>query len=257
MQLYLDPETYIDTAAGMDISIPLSADSDSVRAWYCDPVKIEPVITAQFVGDVNRGGSVNFRNIMLNPHGNGTHTECVGHISKENFTINQCLREFHFKAQLISVAPQVVKNEQYNQQDQVITKELVEEAVKCAGNAAGCNALIIRTADNTTEKRHRNYSNTNPAYLTTAAIQYILDLGIDHLVVDLPSVDRENDGGELAAHHLFWNYPQNPWLHKTITEMVFVPDAIKDDVYFLNIQIASLESDASPAKLVLFEIRTR
>ena len=47
-----------------------------------------------WVGDVKQGGSVNFRNISFNPHGNGTHTECVGHISKEDFSINQCLKKF-------------------------------------------------------------------------------------------------------------------------------------------------------------------
>jgi arylformamidase len=53
-----------------------------------------------WIGDVNRGGTVNFRDVYFNPHGHGTHTECVGHISKEHFTINQCLTAFFFLAQL-------------------------------------------------------------------------------------------------------------------------------------------------------------
>jgi hypothetical protein len=40
----------------------------------------------------------------------------------------------------------------------------------------------------------------------------------------------------------------------TITEMVFVPDAVADGIYLLNIQIASLETDASPSKPVLYPL---
>jgi hypothetical protein len=74
------------------------------------------------------------------------------------------------------------------------------------------------------------------------------------LLVDLPSVDPEMDEGKLAAHHAYWNYPLSPRWDATITEMVFVDDAIKDGMYLLNLQIASLESDASPSKPVLYAL---
>ena len=258
MRLYLDSKTFVDTETGLDISMPLSASENAARAWYCDPIKIEPVVTEHFVGDVNRGGSVNFRNIFLNPHGNGTHTECVGHISKEYYTINQCLREFHFHALVITVEPQQLHNPDFKETDHVITKALLESAYSAieADKRTGVKALIIRTLANSAKKLTRNYSNTNPPYIDIAAMQQILDWGIDHLVIDLPSVDRENDHGKLAAHHLFWNYPANPQLHKTITEMVYVPDSIKDGRYLLNMQITSLESDASPSKLMLYQLQS-
>src|ERR1700741_4763931 len=79
-----------------DVSIPLRAGDENVNAWYVGPVKIEPVKMGDWIGDVKQGGSVNFRNIFFNPHGNGTHTECVGHISKEDYSINQCLKKFFF-----------------------------------------------------------------------------------------------------------------------------------------------------------------
>jgi len=258
MRLYFDSKTFIETSEGMDISMPLSTNPHATSAWYCEPVKIEPVVTANFVGDVNQGGSVNFRNVFLNPHGNGTHTECVGHISKEYITINQCLREFHFKALVITVKPETFYNEDFKENDLIITRTLLERAWTEAKKTtdADIKALVIRTLDNSDEKLKHNYSNTNPPYLQSDAIQFIIESRIDHLIIDLPSVDRENDHGKLAAHHLFWNYPQDPQLHRTITELVYVPDYIKDGLYFLNIQITSLENDASPSKLVLFEIQT-
>lgn len=257
MKLNLSDHAYVETSEGIDISIPLAATVDSVRAWYCDPIKIEPVITENFIGDVNKGGSVNFRNIFLNPHGNGTHTECVGHISKENFTLNKCLKEFHFYALVISVFPEKIVNQKFQTNDLIITKDLLKTAVNKLdqNKVKSCKALAIRTLPNEENKKHLNYTETNPPYLTEDAVNYMLDLGIDHLIMDLPSVDREIDNGELKAHHLFWNYPANPQLHKTITEMAYIPDAVADGVYFLNIQITSLENDASPSKLVLYKIK--
>ena len=107
----------VDLSKPIDISIPLRAGEENVNAWYSPPVIIEPVRMGDWVGDVKQGGSVNFRNIIFNPHGNGTHTECVGHISKEDYTINQCLKKFFFIAELITVLPDELSNG-----DKVITK---------------------------------------------------------------------------------------------------------------------------------------
>ena len=36
-------------------------------------------------------------------------------------------------------------------------------------------------------------------------MEYIVELGINHLLVDLPSIDRIYDEGKLANHRIFWN----------------------------------------------------
>lgn len=256
MKLKLSDTIYIDTNKGHDISIALSNDPNSVRAWYCEPITIEPVKTDSFIGDVNQGGSVNFRNIKLNPHGNGTHTECVGHISKEYITLNKCLKEFHFIAALISVQPKKLNNQEFNAEDFIVDAELISQAYKKLNKNLSFQptAIIIRTLPNAAQKTTTNYSNTNPTYLTVDAINFLDENNIEHLIVDLPSIDREEDKGELIAHHAFWQYPINTQLGKTITELVFIPDAIKDGIYFLDLQITSLESDASPSKLMLHEL---
>jgi hypothetical protein len=86
------------------------------------------------------------------------------------------------------------------------------------------------------------------------AVEYLVGQGISHLLIDLPSVDREEDGGRLLSHKAFWNYPEHPQTHRTITELVYVPNSIKDGSYLLNLQIASFEIDVSPSKPVLYEI---
>lgn len=255
MILRLNDTEFVNTDHPLDISLSLHNGDNPVLAWYCDPIKIEPVMTDRFIGDVNKGGAVNFRNVYLNPHANGTHTECVGHISKEKYSINQLLKAFHFKGCLISVKTESYVNHTEGKTDAVITKEKLAEACQPFEQLIQqCEVIIIRTLPNTDEKLTKNYSNSNPPYFSNEAIAYINELGVDHLVVDLPSIDREVDGGELAGHHLFWNYPENPQLQKTITELVYVPDEIKDGIYLTTFQITSLENDASPSKVVLYEI---
>lgn len=231
-----------DLSKPIDVSMSLKASAEAASAWYVPPITIEPVKSDQFIGDVNQGGSVNFNNIAFNPHGNGTHTESVGHISTSKESINQCLKQFFFTARLITVEPEK------RGEDQVITRKQIEALLQ-----EKCEAVLIRTLPNSDAKLQRQYSNSNPPYLESDAIPYVINLGINHLLIDLPSVDREFDNGVLASHHNFWNYPDNPQRHRTITEFIYVPNAIEDGFYLLNLQIAPFENDASPSKPVLYK----
>ncbi len=247
-EIHYKKNTYpINLSQPIDISIPLEAKEENVNAWYIDPPRIEPVTNGNWTGTVAKGASTNFNNIYFNPHGHGTHTECVGHITKEFYSINQTLRQFFFIAELITIDP--VKREE----DFVITIDQIKEAVQ-----TNPEALIIRTLPNKEDKLNKQYSHTNWPYLSEEAALYIRELGVDHLLIDLPSVDKEKDNGKLLAHKAFWNYPKATRLEATITEMVFVKNEIKDGDYILNLQIASFENDASPSKPVLYKIlRTR
>lgn len=239
-------EFKVDFFKPIDISMPLSADENSTSAWYVQAMQLEPVVMGTWVGDVNKGGSVNFRNIKFNPHGNGTHTECVGHISKEFYTINQTLKRFLFIAELITVLPRQLENGDF-----VITKSQIQHHLE---GLKAPEAVILRTLGNSTKKLHTNYSNTNPPYILKEAIAYLNDLKVEHLLMDMPSVDKEKDGGKLEAHHTFWEYPENTQLQKTITELIYVPNEVTDGTYLLNLQIAPFESDASPSKPLLYKI---
>lgn len=237
-----------DFSKAIDLSIPIS-DKGGASAWYVDPPKISPVKTEHFNGSVKDGGDVNFRNIFFNPHGNGTHTETVGHISEEIYSVNENMKEYFFIAKLISVEPEEVENN--GEIDRVITRNQIEKLT----DGEKSKALIIRTIPNKKNKLTLNYSDTNPAYFEGSAMQLIYDLGVQHLLVDLPSLDREKDGGKLANHRIFWNFPQEINLQKTITEFIFVDNEIQDGVYLLNMQVAPFENDASPSRPILFELK--
>ncbi len=235
-----------DLSKPLDISIPLREGLENVNCFYAPAMSTSPVVSGGFIGSTAKGGPLNFLNVTFNPHGNGTHTECVGHIAKEKYTINQCLKKFWFLAELISIYP----TQTQTNGDRIITKEQIEAAIQHKNT----EALIIRTHPNDVLKLKANYSGVNPPYLEADAISYLVNLGINHLLVDLPSVDREEDGGALASHKAFWDYPDNTKADRTITELVYLPNSIKDGKYVLNLQIASFEIDVSPSKPVLYEI---
>ncbi|GAB4447713.1 MAG: cyclase family protein [Bacteroidia bacterium] len=239
-------ETYkVDLSKPMSIAIPVQHQK-GVRAWYLDYPKIEPVKMGDWIGDVNRGGTVNFRNIFFNPHAHCTHTECVGHISKDFYSIYQTLKNYFFKAILITVLP-----EYFDNGDIVVTKKSLLPHLE---NEQYIDALIIRTIPNDERKLYFNYSNTNPCYLDKSAVEYILSKNVQHLILDLPSIDKEKDEGKLEGHKTFWNYPQEKHSLKTITELAYIPNNILDNWYFLNLQIAPIENDATPSNPVLYRI---
>lgn len=241
-----DQSFQIDLTQALDISIPLDEGVETVNCFYAPFMETAPVVAGDFVGSTKQGGLVNFLNVRLNPHGNGTHTECVGHIAKESYSINQSLKRFHFLAYLTSIYPQKIENG-----DRVITLEQMQAALE---NMDFPEAIIIRTLPNESSKCQRNYSGTNPPYFDWKAINYLVENGVTHLLVDLPSIDREEDDGKLLAHKAFWNYPEKPRTEATITELIYVSNNIKDGLYFLNLQIASFEIDVSPSKPILYQI---
>lgn len=234
----------IDLTQPLDISIPISNGASNVNAWYIGPPKIEPEVFDEDIISVENGASVNFNTITFNPHSHGTHTETVGHIVKEKCSINKCLKTFFFLAEVVTVAPEK------RGEDYVISAKQLQFAL---GNKKR-EALVVRTMPNTSEKKTTQYSNTNWTYFEEDAIKLLVKKGIKHLLVDLPSVDREEDGGELKGHNAFWNTKGVIRKDATITEFIYVSNKIEDGAYILNLQIAPFENDATPSKPVLYKI---
>lgn len=234
----------IDLSQPLDISIPLKGNSSNVNAWYLEPPKIEPEVIDGKPISVAEGAVVNFNTITFNPHSHGTHTETVGHITEKVYSINKCLKQFVFLAEVVTVAPEKLGD------DYVISKKQLQFLL---GNKKR-EAIIIRTLPNTKEKKSAQYSNTNPTYLLEDAAVYLRLKGIKHLLIDLPSVDKEHDNGELLAHNAFWNTQGKLRLDATITELIYVSNKIEDGSYMLNLQIGPFENDASPSKPILYKI---
>ena len=92
-------------------------------------------------------------------------------------------------------------------------------------------------------------------------MKYIVEKGIQHLLVDIPSIDRMHDDGRLANHRLFWGVApgvreagSQTRTDKTITEMIFVDDKIGDGLYLLDLQVPAWQSDCAPSNPVLYPL---
>ncbi len=236
----------IDLSKPLDISISIDVSKENINAWYLDDPKISPVESGDWIGSVAKGADVNFNNISFNPHAHITHTECVGHITKEVYSVNKNLKNFFFLAEVVTVVPEELENGDF-----VITKEQLEMLLRDKKR----EAVVIRTLPNSDKKTTSRYSNTNPPYVLESAATYLKEIGIKHLLIDLPSVDKEQDEGKLLAHNAFWNTANEIRFDATITEFIYVEDSIKDGAYFLNLMIAPFENDATPSKPILYKIK--
>jgi len=235
-----------DASGPIDISIPLKFDGPQPNAFGVDAA------SASVLGDTREGSSVNFERYTFIPHCNGTHTECVGHITDERNSVRDCLNDVFMPAVLVTVEPAKMDGEM------LITAALLR-AVVAVKSVRTPTALIVRTLPNDDSKLTRTYDHGNvPPYFTAEAMEYIVECGFKHLLVDLPSIDRLHDQGKLICHRIFWNVEPGrrevndaTRISSTITELIYIPNEVADGEYFLNLQIAPFEADCAPSRPII------
>lgn len=265
----ISSESYdIDLCRPCNISIPLLFYGEQPNSYNVPSATARPYQDDHFVGDTRKGGSCNFEEYRLIPHCNGTHTECVGHISYERISIHHILKPGLIPATLITVKPVSAFDTKdrchpsKNKEDRLITQEVLMQALQDRSEPF-LEALIIRTLPNSRDKMRRNYLQEPPPYFSIEAIKQIKNIGIRHLLVDMPSIDRMFDAGKLTAHHIFWEVPAeshevDPDRHSlnTITEMIYVPDETADGAFMLDLQIPSFVADAAPSRPIIYRVRS-
>ena len=210
-----------------------------------------------FIGDTDQGGGCNCRQLTLYPHGNGTHTETVQHIKAEGPAPAEVINHVLICAQVISVASTTLaeSGESYSDwgqpDDLVISRDAL---VQAAGPSPHPDALIIRALGDEHMSQGANYDTYWAPYFTYEALDWFHQSGLEHLITDLPSIDRHDDGGELPNHHRFWN---SRGAGATITEMAAIPQTILDGLYLLNLQVPHLLTDAVPCRPLIMPIKER
>ncbi|UHQ55373.1 cyclase family protein [Microbulbifer sp. YPW16] len=249
------------------IAIPLDFSGPQPNHFGVPTATVTTVEGGGFVGDTSRGGSCNVRTLQLTPHCNGTHTESISHIVDDEVAVGELPLPILQNAVLLSVQPVQLaeSNEGYwpnpEATDSVVTRHALLEALDNTGfpeRLGDCPALVIRTQPNSPEKCALEYGeDCPPVFLSLEAMEWISQ-NFDHLLVDFPSVDKMYDEGQLANHRQFWHVPRgitkmDDTAHamRTITEMIFVPDALPDGYYGLNLQVPAFRTDAAPSRPIL------
>lgn len=255
-----------DCTHAIDLSIALEFGGAQPTFFGAEAAVGRTLRAGSFVGEVSSGGSCNCASYTLTPHCNGTHTECVGHVTRGRLSIRDIATDHFSPALLISVTPEdPARGEEGStpparHSDRIITRAVLQNGVG-ARWFDGCRALIVRTLPNERSKLCRNYDAppTPPPYFSAPAMEWIVERDVRHLVVDLPSIDRANDEGRLTAHRIFWGLPQGSTdagaatrADSTVTELAYIDSAVGDGAYLLNLQVAPFATDAAPSRPILY-----
>lgn len=259
-------ELAVDLARPVSLAIDLAFDAAQPRHFGAPAASSRPFAVPGFPGEVAAGASCNCRIVTLIPHCNGTHTECVGHLTVEPLDAHRVVPAGLLPALVVSVSAVPAGSTRESTDpapragDSLITRAAIDAAWPASLPFAP-RALVIRTLPNDATKRLRDYSDAVPPYLTREAAQGIVARGIEHLVVDLPSIDRSHDEGRLTAHRIFFGLEPGVRTladarrsHCTVTELAFVPDEVTDGPGLLELQVPALGGDAVPSRPLLYPL---
>jgi len=257
-------EALTDLSHPIDIAIRLEFSSDQPRHFGAPAANTRPFAVPGFSGSVLQGASCNCNIVTLIPHCNGTHTECVGHLTAERLDAHRLVPPELIPALLISIAPAAAgSTPETTEPAPQRTDELITRAALERGWPARLpfqpRALVIRTLPNDSRKVARDYTDITPPYLSREATELLVARGIEHLIIDLPSIDRAHDEGRLTAHRLFFGLPRGATSlalarrpRSTVTELAFIPDEVADGAYLLQIQVPAIGGDAVPSRPLLY-----
>ena len=257
-----------DFAQPLSIAIPLDFNGPQPSFYDAPAATANPWREAGFVGDTRAGGSCNCEQLTLVPHCNGTHTECVGHVTDDRVAITDRLRGGIVLALLVSVHPVAASCDPRGQRPAAGGNGPAGDGRVAGGRirrASGTGASGAGAAHAARQHCHamtQAYRGPAPApYLSRQAASWLVEHGIEHLVLDLPSADRADDQGKLTAHRMFFGLPPGGRHSRdaarpqaSITELAWVAPTIRDGWYLLDLQIPAFLADAAPSRPLLYPV---
>jgi kynurenine formamidase len=256
-----------DFAQPLSIAIPLDFNGPQPSFYDAPAATAQPYRESGFIGDTRAGGSCNCEQLTLVPHCNGTHTECIGHVTDDRVAVTDRVRGGIVLALLVSLHPVTAGSTSEDSDplpaasDLLVTAESLERAFAAHPGPAP-QALVVRTLPCHAARLTQAYRGSAPApYLSQQAAAWLVARGIEHLVLDLPSADRADDHGRLTAHRLFFGLPAGGRQARdagrpqaSITELAWVAPTIRDGWYMLDLQIPAFLTDAAPSRPLLYPV---
>lgn len=261
-----DRESCIDLAAGISLAIALDLQGDQPRHFKAPPARSAPYVLGSFNGEVTRGASCNCRSVTLIPHCNGTHTEGAGHLTRDCPPLHAMIPTQPMAALLLSLQPETAP---CVEEDSLPLPQAGDLLLTRRSLLAAWpqhlpwrpQVLVLRTLPNTPDKCTRDYSSLNPPFLSRQLVDELVARGIEHLITDLPSVDRTHDEGLLTAHRVFFGLPAGSceWpdamrKQATVTELAYIADHISDGPCAVQLQVPAWSGDALPSRPLLFAL---
>jgi len=256
---------------GVSLAIPVEFGSAGPRHFGAGAPASQPFAVEGFSGSVASGASANCSTVTLTPHCQMTHTESVAHLTREAGDTWRVVPRGLLPAVVVSVVPEPARetNESSDPQpwgtDTLISKRRLRAAWPMSHPSRNSLpdpvAAIIRTLPNDAGKRTRDYTGQIAPYLTREAVEWLLEKRIEHLVLDIPSLDRTHDEGRLVGHRLFFGLPPGSRSRgdaarsrATITELAFIPDEVPDGPCVLSLAVPAIGGDAVPSQPIVYPL---
>jgi kynurenine formamidase len=257
-------EVLTDLSRPIAIALDLNFSADQPRHFGAPAATSHAFAVPGFSGSVATGASCNCNVITLIPHCNGTHTESVGHLTTERLDAHRQAPLGLIPAVLATVEPVDARDSTETTEpapqpgDELVTRRALEQGWPRTLPFQP-KAVVIRTLPNDSGKKRRDYTDSSAPYLSREAAEFLVSQGIEHLVIDLPSIDRSHDEGRLTAHRVFFGLPRGATSldlatrsRSTVTELAYIPTEVADGAYLLEIQVPAIGGDAVPSRPLLY-----
>jgi arylformamidase len=251
---------------GVSLAIAVEFGGRGPRHFGAGAPSSTPFAVPGFSGAVATGASANCSTVTLTPHCQMTHTESVAHITRESGDTWRIVPRGLLPAVVVSVSPEPARESSESTHpapwgtDALITKRRLRAAWPMV-RMVDPVAAIVRTLPNDPAKRTRDYTDYVPPYLTRDAVEWLVEKRIEHLVLDVPSIDRTHDEGHLIGHRLFFGMPAGSTSRgdaarsrATITELAFVPDEVHDGPCLLALAVPAIGGDAVPSQPIVYPL---
>jgi kynurenine formamidase len=251
---------------GVSLAIAVEVGAAGPRHFGAGAPESRPFAVGSFSGGVATGASANCSTVTLTPHCQMTHTETVAHLTREAGDAWRVVPRGLLPAVVVSVVPEPASESaestdpQPYATDSLITRRRLRAAWPMT-RMVDPVAVIVRTLPNDAAKRTRNYDDVVPPYFTRDAVEWLVEKRIEHLVLDVPSLDRTHDEGHRVGHRLFFGLPRGSTARgdaarsrATITELAFVPDEVHDGPCILSLAVPAIGGDAVPSQPIVYPL---
>ena len=226
-----------------------------------NPLSVDQMSIMNQIGEkivnVNNNAGCNVPLVKFNVHCSGTHTETASHVFSDADSIGNLLDLNFLPAVLISLNPESNLDDKYHStitlDDRIISKEMLKESLASETEFIDC--IIIRTLPNSEDKKSKNYNNSSHPFLSNDAVYFLKDKGVKHIIIDTPSIDKSDDGGQLKNHKLFFLNDDKTINKNTVTELAYIPDTCIDGRYFVCIGFPNFQLDAAPSNPVIYRVQ--
>lgn len=186
--------------------IYFKGETRSPNAFHLSPITAKTVeFEGQFIGDVRRGGSCNVDTLQYVPHGI-THLETSAHILNPD-AVPPTVKDIPLE-NLSGIVYLMDLSHLGTQKGESIPRDVVRE--KLEKITLPVSMLALKTRASLLPQAY-DFSGKDFLSLAPETAKVIHDYRspnrIDCLILDLPSIDPESDGGKLSAHRNFFGLP--------------------------------------------------